>query len=490
MATMPISDIVKINPAVLSAAGAAVDLNGVLIVQNDKLPVGVPQGFASASDVGAFFGLTSDEYTAASKYFGGYVNATATPGLLYIVNYNASDAPAFLLGATLSGTTLDELKAITGSLSVTIDGTVHTAAAIDLSAATSFTDAAAKLSTALSALVTFDTQRQNFVINSATSGAASTITAASGSASTSLGLSSAAGATLSQGAVAATPAAFMETVISVTQDWALFTTLWEPTLDEKKAFAMWANGKNFRFAYVCYDSDPNAKNAANTTNFGAWLKANSVQSVVPFYGDVTHAAFVLGFAASLDFTRRNGRTTLAFRYQGGLVPSVTNSSDAAALKKNGYNFYGSYASAKETFNFAYGGSISGSWKWLDTFLNQIWLNANMQLAMVNLLMGVGSIPYNTEGYSLIESALLDPITAAKNFGAIRTGVALSTSQKAQIQYALGKDVSATIYAKGWYLQIDDATAAVRADRASPTMTLYYADGGSVQALTLASIAIQ
>ena len=75
-------------------------------------------------------------------------------------------------------------------------------------------------------------------------------------------------------------------------------------------------------------------------------------------------------------------------------------------------------------------------------------------------------------------------------GAIRTGVALSASQKAQIQYALGKDVSATIYAKGWYLQIDDATAAVRADRASPTMTLYYADGGSVQALTLASIAIQ
>ena len=282
----------------------------------------------------------------------------------------------------------------------------------------------------------------------------------------------------------------METVISVTQNWALFTTLWEPAIDEKKAFAMWANGKNFRFAYVCYDSDPNAKNSANTTNFGAWLTANSVQSVVPFFGDVTHAAFVLGFAASLDFTRRNGRTTLAFRYQGGLVPSVTNSSDAAALKKNGYNFYGSYASAKETFNFAYGGSISGSWKWLDTFLNQIWLNANMQLAMVNLLMGVGSIPYNTEGYTLIESALLDPITAAKNFGAIRTGVALSTSQKAKIKYALGKDVSATIYAKGWYLQIDDATAAVRADRASPTMTLYYADGSSVQALTLASIAIQ
>ena len=110
--------------------------------------------------------------------------------------------------------------------------------------------------------------------------------------------------------------------------------------------------------------------------------------------------------------------------------------------------------------------------------------------MVHLLMGVGSIPYNSEGYAMIEAACLDPINAAINFGAIRTGVALSESQKAQIRNALGRDASGTIFAKGYVLQIDPATAAIRSDRRSPTMTLYYADGGSVQRLNLASIAIQ
>ena len=67
---------------------------------------------------------------------------------------------------------------------------------------------------------------------------------------------------------------------------------------------------------------------------------------------------------------------------------------------------------------------------------------------------------------------------------------LSESQKAQIRNALGRDASGTIFAKGYVLQIDPATAAIRSDRRSPTMTLYYADGGSVQRLNLASIAIQ
>ena len=138
----------------------------------------------------------------------------------------------------------------------------------------------------------------------------------------------------------------------------------------------------------------------------------------------------------------------------------------------------------------YAGAVSGQWTWFDTYLNQIWLNANLQLAMVTLLTSVGSVPYNQAGYGLIYAACQAPIQAAVNFGAIRTGVALSPAQIAQMQYALGKDVSSTITAQGWYLQITPATAATRIARASPSMTLFYADGQSVQSLTLASIEVQ
>ena len=141
------------------------------------------------------------------------------------------------------------------------------------------------------------------------------------------------------------------------------------------------------------------------------------------------------------------------------------------------------------FNFMYPGSVSGEWVWLDSFLDQIWLNANLQLSMITLLTSVGSLPYNSQGYATIEAACMDPISSAVNFGAIRTGVSLSSAQVAEMQNALGFDVSATIEAKGYYLQIQPATAAIRIARASPSMTLFYTDGGSIQQLTLASIAV-
>lgn len=488
--TIPISQIVSVNPSVLQAAGAAIDLNGLLLTQSTAVPIGTLRGFASAEDVAEYFGATSTEAKAAAVYFNGYSIATKSPGLLYMAQYNTQDVPAYVRGGSLKGVSLDAVKAISGPMSITIDGTETSAASVDLSASTSFADAASKLTTALSALVTWDAIRESFVVTSATTGASSTISYASGQAAEDLRLTEAAGADISQGAAAAEPAAFMERTIQISQNWALFTTAWEPVLADKQAFASWTNLKGDRYGYVAWDTDVNAKDPTKATSFGYWLRENKVQDIVPIYGELEHAMFILGFAASLDFDRRNGRTTLAFRYQGGLKPTATSASDAAGLEANGYNFFGAYATAKDNFNFMYGGGISGDWRWLDTFLNQIWLNANLQYAMVKLLMGVGSIPYNPEGYAMVEAACLDPINAAINFGAIRTGVALSESQKAQIRNALGRDASGTILAKGYVLQIDPATAAIRADRRSPVMTLFYADGGSIHRLNLASISIQ
>ena len=110
--------------------------------------------------------------------------------------------------------------------------------------------------------------------------------------------------------------------------------------------------------------------------------------------------------------------------------------------------------------------------------------------MVNLLTQVGSIPYNTQGNSLIYSAALNPINAAINFGAIRTGINVSAAQAAQIQYVTGVNAAPTIASQGFYLQIAEATAETRAARQSPPITLYYQDGESVQQITIASIVIQ
>jgi hypothetical protein len=51
------------------------------------------------------------------------------------------------------------------------------------------------------------------------------------------------------------------------------------------------------------------------------------------------------------------------------------------------------------------------------------------------------------------------------------------------------DISDTLQTRGWYLQIKDATPQVREARGTPPMTFWYLDGGSVQQITLASLAI-
>lgn len=488
--TIPASQIVQVNPGVLAAAGAAVDLNGLLLTNSTYPPIGSVPGFSNAADVGTYFGPASLEASLSTIYFNGYDNSTKKPGLLYFAQYPVAPVSAYLRSGSLASMSLTTLKAITGSLNVTIDGVVKTAASINLSTATSFSSAAALLATALSVTVTYDAIKSAFIVASSTNGAASTITFATGTAAAPLFLTAANSAVTSQGAIAAVQTPFMEALIQSTQNWATFTTTWEPVTADKLLFSAWVNGKNDRFGYVGWDSDVNAKVPGNTTTWGYGLASTNSSASVPIFGDATIAMLALSYFACLDFTRLNGRTTAAFRSQSGLTPVVTNGSDATNLDANGYNFYGAYATAKDNFIFFNPGSVSGKWLWMDSFANQIWLNANLQKAMITLLLNVGSIPYNAAGNALIESACADPLNAALNFGAIRIGTTLSAAQVAAMQNAIGSDISSVIIAKGYYLQILAASPATRVARTSPPMTLYYADGGSVQQLTLASIEVQ
>lgn len=489
--TIPASQIVQVNPGVLAAAGSAIDLNGLILTTSPYPPIGSVPSFASAADVGAYFGLSSLEYEAALIYFAGPSNASKTPGLLYFAQYPTAAVGAYTRGAPLN-IALSALQALTGTLTVTANGTPISSSSINLSAATSFSNAATIITAAFTSppfAVTWDAQHNAFVFTNTTTGSTSTIGYVSGTLAAGLNLAQSSGAVISAGAAIATPGTALPAITAVTMNWAAFTTTFEPVTADKIAFSAWAASANQRFVYVGFDSDPNAKVSGNQTTWGYAIAQAKDDGTIPVYGDLTHAAFVLSAIASTDFSRTNGRATLAFQQQSGLLPSVTSASDAQALIANGYNYYGAYATANQSFTFLYPGSISGKWLWADSFINQIWLNAQLQLAMFTLLQSAGSIPYNPAGYAMVNAAILDPVNAAVNFGAIRTGVALSASQVAQIKNAVGADVSGAITANGYYLKILPASASIRATRSSPSMTLYYADGGSIQSLTLSSIEI-
>lgn len=640
--TIPASTIVNITPSVIAAGGSALDLIGLMLTTNTRIPIGDVLSFPTLVAVGDYFGATTNEYNEAQVYFSGYIGGNKLPGSLLMAQYPTANVSAYLRGGDVSNLTLTQLQAIGGVLTVTIDGTPETSSSINLSSATSFTGAAEIIATDLglagpvqasitasigatftgtatgtalaatsvtgvihtgdtitgtgisgtvtifaqvsgstggagtyttsasttasSASVTatsstldvthvgsgtialgqllvgsgvsgstyitafgtgtgqvgtytltavaqiasetmtleyptvnYDSVSGSFVVTSPTTGASSTISFGSGTISSALKLTQATGAVTSQGAAAASPATFMNSVTAQTQNWATFLTLFDPDAGsgntQKLAFAQWNNGQNQRYLYATWDHDilPTESTAA-TTSLGYILKLNGYSGTAAIYepsGTNLHdAAFLAGFVASLDFTETNGRATAAFKGQAGLVASVTDATSAANLVANGYNFYGDYATASQQFQFFYPGSVSGEFTWIDSYVNQIQLNAALQQTLMSLLTTVKSIPYNPAGYGLIRAALGDPIAAAVNFGTIRTGVPLSQAQAAEVNNAAGVKIDQVLSTQGWYLQILAATPQVRAARQSPPITLWYLDGESVQQIAMASILIQ
>lgn len=501
--SIPASHFVSVTPSVLAAGGAALDMNALMITKSARVPIGSVAQFATAQAVSNYFGAGSNEAIAAAVYFAGFDGSTKKPGLLLAAQKNGGSVAAYLRGGSVASLGLAGLQALSGTIILTVNGTQYTSATINLSAATSFSNAATIIQAGFTSppfAVTYDSISGGFVFTSNTTGTGSTITFATGTLSNAanLCLTAASGAVTSQGAAAASSEkAFMNAVTMITSNWVTFFTNFDPDQGSgnasKQNFAAWANSSGNRYAYVAWDTDATPTTTVPATSSLGYLLAqsNSSGTAIVYAADFTKAAFVCGCAASLDFNRTNGRTTFAYLSQAGLSPDVNDVTTATNLEQNGYSYYGSEATAKQSDQFFYPGYMSGPFDWIDSWINQVWLNSNLQLAILQFLRTIGSIPYNDQGYSLLHQSCMGPIQAALNFGAIRAGVTLSTSQIAEIDNAAGvTGAAAAVSAQGYYLQIQDAPPTVRAARGSPPMTLWYADGQSIQSINLASIAVQ
>lgn len=500
MNSIPASQLVSVQPGVLSAGGNPLSLNGLFLSANAAIPIGQVLSFATSLDVANFFGASAPESLRANIYFAGFDNSNTKPGFILFAQYNTVAVAGYLRGASLAGVPLSTIQALTGTLTLSLDGVSTVSLSANLSSATSFSNAATILQTALqggtptnTATVTYDSQRAAFVITSSSTGATSTVSAATvDSIATGLGLTAAAGAVVSPGAAVAVPATLMNSILGITQNWFKFTTIVEPNLTGKQAFAAWVQTINDAYAYVASDSDAAALSPNATGSFGALVAAAGDDGVIAIYdpsgGDL--AAFNLGATASIDPSETNGRITFAYKSQAGLTPSVTNATIAQNLLGNGYSFYGAYATAAQPFQLYQNGQMAGKWKWDDAYTNQRLINAGLQLALMELLANIKSVPYAPVGYNLIRAACADPINQNVAFGSIVPGVELSPLQAAEVNQAAGAKIDVTLDTIGWYLQILDPGAVVRGQRGSPKCTFWYTDGGAIQKINLASIDVQ
>ncbi len=514
--TIPASQIANVIPGVLSPGGAGLVMNGLVLTQSALMPTNSVKSFASPAAVSAFFGPASAEFNYATIYFAGYQNSTQLPSAILFAPFNAAARSAWLQSGNLAAVPLATLQALDGTLTITTNGTPLTSSAINLTGIASQSLMATAITDAFTTppfAVTWDAVQGAFIVTTTATGATETLTYATGTIAAGLFMTQDTGATLSQGAAVDTPASALNNVVGITQNWATMSYLVEPTLTGKEALAAWFSTQDDEYLGVIWDTDSQASVSGATEPFGVVAKANGYNGVLCIGGDpavgslgpltMNTAAFVQGMIASINFSQTNGRITLAGKsaQSAAVLPTCANLQTYQNLLANGYSCYGAFASRNAGFTFFSNGNMPGSFPWADQYIDQIWLSAQLQLALFNLYTTVNDIPYDPTGYGLIRASLVGqatangavtydgPINNALNNGVIQNGVSLSSAQAAEVNNAAGASVAGTIQSNGYYLQILDPGAPARNARQTPIINLFYTDGGAVQQFSMASVDI-
>jgi hypothetical protein len=101
MSTIPASQLVAVNPSVLAAGGSGVEILGLVLTANTRVPIGSVLSFPDGQSVTDYFGPDTVEDIAAnggtglgSGYFGGFSNSTKKPSSILFAQSNCRRSPA------------------------------------------------------------------------------------------------------------------------------------------------------------------------------------------------------------------------------------------------------------------------------------------------------------------------------------------------------------------------------------------------------------
>lgn len=487
------SYLVSLTPRVLSGGSADLETNGMVLTSTYLVPTSAPaMSFTSAKAVADVFGAASPEAKFAQQYFTGLTNQAQAPKALIVGLNMQTEMAAWIQSASITAT-LSELKAVSdGALTINIDGSPVTATGIDLSEAQSLSEVATTVAAKLTGTTgAYNSDLNAFIFTTSKTGATASVGyATSGTGGTDLssmlGLTQAAGAVLSPGVAAMTPAQNLDAIVAVTANWSQFTTLAEVTEKETaEAYAAWADVSN-DYVYIFWSTDSKMTRQTTQSSTIAATLQNTYNCTVMLYTESNDAAAAaLAYPATIKWDQEQGMKVLFGKSATGIAASVTDETVAATLDALRVSYVGQFATRNAEFSFFNRGETASSmYGFYDTLIGMIWLRAKIQRACMDGFSTVSRVPYNAKGYTLIKAWISDPIRAAKTVGVIDTGLALSDSQKAQITQEVGQDISNELFTNGYYLQVDDPEANVRAQRGSPVMSLYITYAGSVQKIAM------
>lgn len=400
-----------------------------LVPNNRVIEFGGGSSVALAS-IGEYFGLTSDEYKFAQKYFDFTTSANTQPKKLSFARYNDESLDSMLISG--KGLSLSAIQGITsGTLNISVGSDLIEKTAINLSSATSFSDVADALSTLFSddgISAEYDSANGRIVLVCNVEG--SSLSYATGTVAETLKLVESEAILQEAQTELLSPLETVSASASLSNNFFSFCFLDTLTVADITAVAEWTDAQNVKYMY----SVP-----VNATNY------STIQTAVKDYDGVAltldlhneHAEFVPMCAfASVDYSKPNSILDVFYK-QFDLTPSVDKDSAVAIYDPLRINYYGTTQQAGQLVSFYQNGYLQGSIPSMTVFSNEAWLKDSFIADVLNMRMALDSLPANSTGKSLVLSALMKTVNQALTNGVVLAGKELDATQKAYITTLTG-----------------------------------------------------
>jgi hypothetical protein len=387
------------------------------------------RSFQSSTAVATLFGSNAPETLFAIDWF----EQVPQPGPLLIGRWAQTASAGQLIGSPLTATQmlLSTWQAITdGGFTITVDGAgSELVTGVNFSAVSNMNGVAAAINGHLTgATMAFNAVDGNFIVTSATTGAASAVTFATAPTggggvvdiSTLLGLTAASSGCFEANGIAAETAVAAVTLFDELfgQQWYGLSILGAADADDLAATAFLQGSSNKHF-YFKSTQEAGVLVAATTSDIASALKASNVSKTAVQYNSSSpySAASLAARMLSIDYSGSNTVTQAMYQQEPGVKPDALNSNQLAVLLSkncNGFLAYNNGASIIQP-------GICSNGQFIDTVIGADALSLAIQTAVFNLLLTT-HIPQTDAGMHQVKVTIEQVLTQFVNNGYIAPGV--------------------------------------------------------------------
>lgn len=429
------------------------DLMGRVFTANYLAPVGQVIEFTGGptialENIGEYFGVTSDEYAFASKYFQPNKKGMS-PQKISFSGVSTSDTSAMIIG--VRDVKLADIQAITtGTLSLTVNGTLKEYTNINLSSVSSLKNAGIALMVEVQndgLVVEYENGR--FVISTQDTGDGQVLGFAEGSVAELLGWTESDGV-LVEGHDGMTA---LETVVDsegLSNNFFSFCFLGvELSNNDITGLAEWVNTQNVKYLFSLGVTPNNAETIANLVK-----NYDGVALTLDIYDEM--AEFMpMSRIASIDYTRPNSAISMFYQQFNGVNASVNKTSVAQEYDALRVNYYGATSQAGQDVLFYQNGVLQGSITDMGVYANEAWLKDSFVTGILNMRLALDTLPANNVGVGMVISSMMETINLSLYNGVTMPGKTLNNTQKAYITEITGdSDAWMAVQSNGYYLTAD------------------------------------